>query len=96
MARYEIGEGAKIKIPENVKSGIDSKGIPFWKFPVRISTQINGENVPFDTIWLKIIGKPFDGWLQINRIIKLNFARARNSNGGIIIFRTLLVDVEKV
>ena len=70
MARHEISENSKIKIQPKITSGTDSKGIPYWKFGVALTEEVNDETLTFDMVWLKIIGKPFSGWLKINRINK--------------------------
>ena len=84
--RHKIAVGSKIRVCK-VRSGVDSKGLPYWKFYVPYS------------MWCRVAGKPIveEGeWVQLVRINAHCSNCTVNYEGGMEVFEDLVVEVEKI
>ena len=98
IERHQIKEGATFAIGKNIRSGVTKTGLPFWKFPVAMTEEINGQLEPYSYVWLRSTGMcPYaQGDLVVVKRIKAFTAPiTRNHAGGKTIFTTLEVEFEK-
>lgn len=96
--RHKIAVGSKIRVCK-VRSGVDSKGLPYWKFYVPYSIKVNGNPVIYKHMWCRVDGKPIaeEGeWVKLTRINAHCTNCTVNYEGGMEVFEDLVVEVEKV
>lgn len=97
-ARHQIKVGSKLKIGENIKTGIFNGSTPYWMFPVAMREEMNGRIEPYDWVWLKVVGQfPFEvgDWVIVNKIVSYCSQRSHNQSGGMMIHKIIEVEVEK-
>lgn len=95
--RQSLNLGNKVKV-KSVRSGVDSKGVPYWKFYVPFTTVINGNSVVYKHLWCKVYGYPTvkeDEWVTITNILGYTSNCRHNNDGGMTVFEDLIVEIEK-
>ena len=97
-ARHKIQVGSKVKIGDNVKSGVYQGSSPYWMFPVAMREEQNGRIEPYDWVWLKSFGQfPFEvgDWVVVTKIISYCSQKSRNASGGMMVHKIIEVELEK-
>lgn len=95
--RHSLSVGNKVKISQ-IRSGVDIRNLPYWKFYVPFTMKINGNSVVYKHLWCKVNGKPTfkeNDWVVITKIIGYYSNCRHNEDGGMTIFEDLLVEIEK-
>lgn len=96
--RHQVTVGSKIKIGK-VVSGVDTKGLPYWKFYVPFTMPINGNSVIYKHLWCRVnsreVAKEGD-WVQISRILAFKSNCRVVEKGGMEVFDEVVVEVEKL
>ena len=96
--RTKIQIGTRLKV-HKMTTGTSPKGIPYWKFYVPFSIQINGESIVFKHLWCRVWGKPIAGdgeWVEIESITDHYSVPVRNNQGGFTCFDAITVTVRKL
>lgn len=97
--RHKIVVGSKLEV-RTVRSGVDKKGLPYWKFYTPYTMRINGNPVVYKHLWCVVYGRmyPFaeGDWVVVTRILEHRANCRPNDDGGMQVFEDLVVEVEKV
>jgi hypothetical protein len=95
--RNSIQVGTRFKV-QNVKTGVDPKGLAFWKVCLAMNTTINGNLSPYEYWWVKVRGKcefAEKEWVEITEIKGIYTHLEIASNGGKMIYHTIACGVQK-
>jgi hypothetical protein len=95
--RRSLSVGSKVKITA-IRTGVDIKNIPYWKFYIPFTMTINGNSIVYKHLWCRVNGKPTfkeNDWVVITNIIGYSSNCRHNDNGGMTVFEDLLVEIEK-
>lgn len=95
--RQSLFVGNKVKITK-IKSGVDARSVPYWKFYVPFTMLINGNSVIYKHLWCRVIGTPNikeNDWVKITNILGYASNCRHDDNGGMTVFEDLIVEIEK-
>lgn len=96
--RHKVKVGSKLKIGKIV-CGVDVEGLPYWKFYVPFTMQVNGNSIIFKHLWCKVYGQPLDigDWVEITEIFGFQSNCQKDTiSGGMQTFDDLIVEIRKV
>ena len=96
--RQALFVGNKVKVSQ-LRTGVDARNIPYWKFYVPFTMVVNGKSVVYKHLWCRVDGKPLykeNEWVEITKILGYHSNYRRNTDGGMSFFEDLMVEVKKV